>query len=233
LQNQAQLIEKRQEDRRYPWSCNITKCGKGWGAHNLCDTVPMNCTFFSFGIARHYGFDTDLANNFGCHGFAADPTVTHQSQLHPLITFHQIGAKMLNPNFEQKQGKKWWTISVPSLRRALDIPTLNVLKMDCEGCEYSLARDVLTEDPDFFKNHLDQITIETHVSREWLNTTETLYYYGMLFKLLKDAGFRLHETYIGSCSPDHEKTGCMKELQDMNYICGKYRSCHNYLFAKV
>lgn len=33
-------------------------------------------------------------------------------------------------------------------------------QMDCEGCEYALARDVLAEDPAFF-HHVSQFAVES------------------------------------------------------------------------
>jgi hypothetical protein len=54
--------------------------------------------------------------------------------------------------------------SMPGLRRWLGHERVTILKADCEGCEYSLARDVLEEDPDFFQ-HIDQFTVEVHYSR--------------------------------------------------------------------
>lgn len=124
---------------------------------------------------------------------------------------------------------------MPSTKRFLQIDHLNVLKFDCEGCEYALARDILLEDPDFL-SHIDQVAGEFHVSTFWLNTTETLYYYGMLLKLLDDAGFRLQASQIGGCDDKYQK-GCMKELQDMKYpgpciATVDARACHEYLFAK-
>ena len=47
---------------------------------------------------------------------------------------------------------------VRALRRALGHPHLAVLKMDCEGCEFTLARDILAHDPLFF-GRVDQVVM--------------------------------------------------------------------------
>lgn len=65
--------------------------------------------------------------------------------------------------------------SLPSLVRFLKLPYVDVLKMDCEGCEYALPRDVLMEDPTFF-HRVGQISLEIHTSAVWVNSTETLYW---------------------------------------------------------
>eukprot|EP00882_Tetradesmus_deserticola_P032288 GHRQ01036584.1.p2 GENE.GHRQ01036584.1~~GHRQ01036584.1.p2 ORF type:complete len:125 (+),score=20.56 GHRQ01036584.1:54-377(+) len=54
--------------------------------------------------------------------------------------------------------------SMPGLRKWLGHERVAILTADCEGCEYSIARDVLQEDPGFF-NHIDQFAVQVHYSR--------------------------------------------------------------------
>lgn len=75
--------------------CESILIRRGWEGHTLCNIIPQKYTFYSFGILTDYSFDLSLGDNFSCTGFAADPTVIHPSKLHALVTFHQIGAKML------------------------------------------------------------------------------------------------------------------------------------------
>ena len=104
--------------------------------------------------------------------------------------------------------------------------------------EYSLARDILVEEPDFF-HHVDQFTFEVHLNQYWLNDTESFYYMALLYKLLHEAGLEVMGTSIGGCGWQVEEYGSMKELIDMGYpnagakrLHGR-RSCHEYLFARV
>jgi hypothetical protein len=104
--------------------------------------------------------------------------------------------------------------------------------------EYSIARDVLIEEPDFF-HHVDQFTFEIHLNKNWLNDTESFYYMALLHKLLHDAGLEVMGTSIGGCGWTNEAYDSMQELVDMGYpnaaskhIHGR-RSCHEYLFARV
>ena len=94
-----------------------------------------------------------LAEKWQCRGFAGDPTVPHPSKLHPLVTFHNVGASMLAANEERLNGKggteEWWDTSMTKLRFWLGINHVNIIKLDYEGCEFALARDILREDPTF------------------------------------------------------------------------------------
>jgi hypothetical protein len=117
--------------------CNISLVGSKWGAHQLCtELIPQNnCLFISLGISNDFTFDLDLADRWNCHGFAADPTVSHPSMLHRLVSFHNIAAKTLRENDQDKQKTNpWWYASVPSIKKFLNLSHIHVLKMDCEGC---------------------------------------------------------------------------------------------------
>jgi hypothetical protein len=226
--------------------CEMVEFSQG---HALCGPPPTgenNCTFISFGINDDPSFDVKLAEDWNCRGFAGDPTVPHPSKLHPRVTFHNVGASMISDNEERKIDKggteDWWSTSMPKLRFWLGVEHINILKLDCEGCEYALARDILREDPDFLK-HVDQISIETHVTRTWMNTQEELYYFALHFALLEEAGFKLEWSDVFGCSKRHEVEGCMEELGQYGFPCGYDpwpgkktvvlgRSCQDFLWKR-
>ena len=104
--------------------------------------------------------------------------------------------------------------------------------MDCEGCEYALAQDILLEDPDFLRT-VDQLAIEIHVSRKWLKTEAHAHHLGMLYALAKDSGLRLVETVFGGCHPDDEAPGCHPVLQAAGFPCQSGMMYNNLLFARV
>ena len=215
--------------------CKVESVGSGHGVHSLCAELKSQisssspCIFYSYGISHDYSFDTAMADEWGCKGVALDPSVTYSSKLHPRVTFHNIAARTM----DAKEDAQWDLVTtVPGLKKFLGHNRINVLKMDCEGCEYALAQDILLEDPEFLHS-VDQLAIEIHVSQQWLKTEAQAHYLGMLYALTKDAGLRLVETVFGSCHPDHEAPGCHPVLQEAGFPCQKGMMCNNLLFDRV
>jgi hypothetical protein len=216
--------------------CNARPFGSGYGEHTLC-TIPTPkepCAFYSFGISNDYSFDVDFANTTGCIGIAADPTVTHSSKLHPLVYYVEMAAITYDAEDTSQFPLR---TSVPALQKFLGHAHLAVLKMDCEGCEYSLARDILSIDPTFLHN-VDQFAVEIHYSKKWLKSLVHLHALAALVELLEDAGMDLVHFGIGGCAPSDQATGLVHELERVKLIDiirqnGREYHCHNYLFAKV
>ena len=218
----------------------------GRNGHTICGPkLQPPCTFISFGINDDPSFDVDLGK-WGCRGFSGDPTVHHPSKLHPSVTFHNIGATMLQDNEERLINKggteDWWMTSFPKLRYFLGLEKIDILKIDCEGCEVALARDMLREDPTFL-HHVDQISIETHMTKTWMTTREHVYYFGLLLVLLEEAGFVMEWSSVFGCSKRHEVKGCMEDITDTAWPCGydpwpghpkvvKGRSCQEYTWKR-
>ena len=67
---------------------------------------------------------------------------------------------------------------------------------------------------------VDQLSIETHVTRTWMNTQQEFYYFGLHFALLEEAGFQMEWSSVFGCSKRHEVAGCMPELEKYGFPCG-------------
>ena len=203
---------------------NTVQMGNGWGARYLLDQKPNEpCVFFSYGISRDWTFDSQLAMDWNCEGLLFDPTTNHPPVMQPgNLKFTRKGAPILGKNsFE--------VISPVKLRKELKYERVHVLKMDCEGCEYALIKDMAQEDPNFF-DRIEQFSVEIHLSRKWIRSNEHMNNLGLLYHVLFSAGFELIHKDITHCAPKDEATGCPDVLKSMGYPC--HAHCHNYLFAR-
>ena len=112
---------------------------------------------------------------------------------------------------------------------------IDVLKMDCEGCEYALARDVLAEDPEFF-TRVGQFVVEIHTDSRFLRDNNHALALGRLAVLLERAGLRLAGGHITGCavpSAPTETEPCHPLLLEAGYLCGRGRNCQNWWFARI
>lgn len=199
--------------------------GTSYGTHKLCPLFPhtehFQCHFLSFGISTDYTFDEMLQKRYNCSGLAFDPTVDFPEQLLPGVRFVKAGANSPNPP------SKGTFMSVPKIRKQYGHP-IYALKMDCEGCEYSLASDILADDPNFFQGIL-QFNFEIHLPRSFARTDKDVYNLGRLFRLIYDSGMRLVDVDDGACGPQDQKLGCHPLLASVNFPCEP--GCRSYLFA--
>jgi len=214
--------------KKFPGSCDLYSYGGNKeGGHKLCRLQKSDyCRFLSYGISNIYTFDTELSD-LGCEGAGLDPTVNHLSKLTDNVYFMQIGAPML-----EKTDPRWLVYSPIRMMEFMGYKKLTVLKMDCEGCEYAIAKFLEEEDMDFLSK-VDQFSLELHVTTKWIQTDEHLTNLGKLFYYLKKAGFKMMTGSVDSCSWSDEVIPCRDEFQQLNYPCGNGHSCHNMLFSRV
>lgn len=163
--------------------CDPISVGIKYGSHWMCHHFKNEqtpCHFLSFGIQRDFTFDTALHELKNCSGLALDPTVNHPVKMTPGVIFIKAGANSPVSN------KKWELWSVPALRKWVGHP-LYALKMDCEGCEYSLGPDIMKDDIHFF-DHVLQFNIEIHLPKMFAQTPEDVHNLGRLFRLIYLSG---------------------------------------------
>jgi hypothetical protein len=208
--------------------CSLKEVGSSWGAHFMC-TYDLNftayephCNFISCGISYDFSFDKELDEKYLCRGFALDPTVQHPIRLTPRVIFLNAGAN------SPSKDPNWSIFSIPELRKSMG-KDLFILKMDCEGCEYSLAGDIINHDINFFQ-HVQQFNIEIHSPMGFMATENEVYGFGRLYRLLKLANMHLVHADNGRCSPTDERKGCHPYLVESGFPC--LPGCRSFLFAK-
>ncbi|DBB13150.1 TPA: hypothetical protein ACH3X3_004900 [Trebouxia sp. C0006] len=192
-------------------SCKVVAVGDGWGQHHLCDfNITAPCMFWSFGISTDYSFDTQLVAH-GCNGHAFDPSISMNPQLSDGLKFFQLAADMLTP---EEKVPHFDYASLPLLMKTLHIDELTVLKIDCEGCEYALARDILRSHRQFFE-HIDQLAVELHLSDKFLRSEQHVLSLGTLFYLLQQADLKLADAKFSGLDPLDETGALILNPQDI------------------
>jgi hypothetical protein len=231
--------------------CTMQSAGQDWGTHSICTNLieKNKCGFLSYGISNEYSFDKKLNKEYGCEGIALDPTVYYPGRLpNTTVNFLKVGAPMLTIGGQKGPDFK---MQAPTIAKKQLNQTLSLLKMDCEGCEYALASNILKDDPKFLHN-VNQFVLETHVDNRFMKTAEHLYQYDRLLQLIDEAGLELMDARMTGCGEDMEWRGmrpplsgpirkvsevqglvhekCLKELTDAGYECSL--NCQNFLFAR-
>ena len=188
---------------------------------------PASCHFMSFGISYDFSFDQEMYEKYRCTGLALDPTVDHPYNITQGVTFLKAGAHSSGEDSLPPGSVVW---SVPSLLQVWKAPFLHVLKMDCEGCEYQLAYDVMQDDPNFFHRIL-QLNIEIHLPKAYMKSDVEAKGLAKLYRLLTAAGLHLIHMDEGKCSNNDQKAGCSSRIVAAGIPC--VPGCQSFLFSRI
>jgi hypothetical protein len=122
---------------------------------------------YSFGIHESYEWEEKVAKVFGCDVHAFDPTMNHKTDLAPGVTFHKLGLQAEGTNMARTHAAEYDAID-PTLLLSLDQimkrlgheqRSLDLLMMDCEGCEWGVLRNLACSGQ---SNVVKQIVVEFH-----------------------------------------------------------------------
>lgn len=169
------------------------------------------CIVYSFGVANEWDFEHSMAD-LGCRVFAFDPTqefrVVHENHVYPGVEFHFIG---LGSESTEKYGGSVQDFSsglygnvagpIKSLRSIMkdfNHSFIDVLKIDCEGCEWD-AFGSTSNDPNIL-NKVGVLQLEVHFTLTLqVNNMQALKNMANFYSLLFDQlNFRLwyeHDNY--------------------------------------
>lgn len=233
------VLLNRTIDGSAPPACQLETSGSGWGAHQTCRLAGgrrNQCAVVSYGINLDFSFDRAMMERDGCSILMFDPAFSYPTNImnNSRATFFQLGARLLDvkPRYPNPATHNWITPSVPLLMRAFGVDQIDILKMDCEGCEYGLADDVLAHDPEFFKR-VGQFAVEVHISKFWIKRDAHMQAFGNLMVLLEEAGLLPQHGSLSGCGKDKEDFGCPQGLLDAGWPCERRLMCQNVLFARA
>ncbi|CAH1796447.1 unnamed protein product [Owenia fusiformis] len=181
------------------------------------------CLVYSVGINNDWKFD-DAVSNQGCFVHAYDPSMKKESHMRsPSISFHNKG--LSGKNEKNWLGWEMKTMSTLLKENGDDKKIIDILKIDCEYCEWEALSTMLD---DGVLNNVKQLVFEWHITsgilrskdeikyihkgRTLSDTTEFAYMYNILRRLY-DAGFRMFYSH-------QNPTGNYKSI-----FTGKSRSC--------
>lgn len=186
---------------------SVTRIGSGAGSYAV-HTEPLTpqSIVYSAGVGRDISFDRDLIDRFGVTVHAFDPTpasiiwmglesLPEKFQFHRFGLAGRDGLACLRPPAEGLHGphtilrtprSSGGDVEVPVLRlgsvmRALGHDHVDLLKLDIEGAEYAVIRDLVNDDLD-----VRQIAFEVHDNLRGI----TRWHNAVAMRRLRRAGYR-------------------------------------------
>jgi Methyltransferase domain len=126
-----------------------------------------DCLIYSFGIHNSWEWEEKVARLLHCEVHAFDPTMNHPTNLAPGVTFHKLGLQAEGTNMSATHAAGYDAIDPKLLLTLGQIMkllghvgrTLDVLALDCEGCEYGALRQMACSGESAL---VDQLFVEFH-----------------------------------------------------------------------
>lgn len=140
------------------------------------------CMMYTVGIGGKWSFEDFVAENLGCEVHGMDPSpsplldkhLSHQVEnvyFHHVGLSHKTGRKINSGVWEVNESNfydnstlylslydLWKELGHASLNKSIDI-----LRIDCEGCEFQALHQIVTETPDVLSG-TSMIIVEMHIT---------------------------------------------------------------------
>ena len=173
----GQAFFQRNWEPSYSCSVHMRMGCPGDGGKWICDPhihlqQSNRCVVYSFGSNNDFSFETAVhIFNPTCELHTFDPTVLHPSLLPPFVRYHTwgLGSSAAPYNF-----------TLSDVMRELGHTYVNVLKIDCEGCELDFSPTI-----EMHPATVGQIQVEVH----WDSRPSWSADVHALFKFLHREGF--------------------------------------------
>jgi len=208
------------------------------GYHHICaldsPILPKHdCRAITYGVSFHHQMESQLAEDHGCSVMMFDPTVDLPEVVGDRLRFYKKGA----PSAAFPVGSP----SVTPLTSAAGLfgkgMSISVVKMDCEGCEYSLYDDLMSRGESVL-DRIDQLALEIHLSERFATSREDVVNLGKLFALLIRHRFRPVVYDVGHCTGNDRNVKIHPLFRESGYVSNEleehnFGHCQNVLFGKV
>lgn len=220
--------------------CNLQPVSHGKNAISLCaKLIPTHgCIFYAYGVSQDHSSDVKLAERFGCSGLAFDPASSRSFAMHKKVAFFQVGGPMVggmecSPLDGNCTEVGFETAGPATVSRLSGHKRLSVLRLDCGGCEYQLALDVLAGDPEFF-HKVDQVFVQVHSDKRAASSKHVTSL-GLLLVLFEQAGLQMVQARLRPCGQTSAQSHrpCPPLLKDAGFFCDDKNSCVGLLFARI
>ncbi|KAL9189220.1 hypothetical protein ACHAXT_011710 [Thalassiosira profunda] len=134
---------------------------------------PQPCLVYSFGIAGSVEWERKMSSQLGCEVYAFDPTSNFGERVAPGVKFYPIGLKGAGndgTDVSATHSEMYGAIDPSKLRTLGEIVRMfghenreiDVLRLDCEGCEWSVLKELACSGE---SRHVRQLMVEFHFQK--------------------------------------------------------------------
>jgi FkbM family methyltransferase len=219
-------------------SCNVVAGTYGdWPVCN--DWLPTACIAYDFGIANQWEFSDSMAKNHGCEVHSFDPSDGHLEQHYahhqPNVSFHFLGldggdAKPPAAAWTDTSDRGYGAVIAPLQRLDRIMATLghsavDVLKIDCEGCEWESLAGVVRAAPEAL-SCVRVLLIELHFAKRFAASNSSLANAAETSQHLRSNGWKAFFAVQRGWGPDQKE----QELSGWKEVGGD-SCCYNVGFV--
>jgi len=135
------------------------------GGKWVCKNQDLTgCIIYSFGSAGNTGFETEMIDKHGCKTFTFDPNPLSDPPVEKGMCYFKVGLGPTPDGWEVEINRVMYpTLSLMEIAKALNHSTIDILKMDIEGSEFSVIPYFLKEEG-FDQLQISQIMVEIHLT---------------------------------------------------------------------
>ena len=179
----------------------------GDNSNNKSEDSSKPCLVYSFGVHDSTDWETKMAREFKCDVYAFDPTSKFDTAAAPGVTFHKLGLQGAGVDVSTTHSALYDAIDPDKLRTLGEIRTMlghekrqvDVLRLDCEGCEWGVLKQLACSDD---SSLVDQLMVELHFQKNLgIATDDDLLIAADAINCLEEKKWGLTSMEFSGCDP--------------------------------